>query len=121
MRGSHNKVETNLATNSQDQNTEQRPKLFRFELRSKGCTQLRTDHAADNQDQCQQDIHRLVIYGLQKSYVGSHKDNLKKRGTNNDLRRHTEQIDHCRHHDKTTANTHNCRQDSDKDANREGQ
>ena len=45
---------------------------------------------------------------------GKHNENdLKQRGADNDIGRHAQNINHCRHHDKPAANPHNGRHHAD--------
>ena len=69
-------------------------------------TKLGANGRADQQQQGEDEINRMVLGGLHDGNIDTGEENLEETGTNHNMHRHAQQIDHYGNHDETTADTH---------------
>ena len=93
--------------------------MLRFELGADHRAELRADHPADQKQDRQHHIDRIVGGGMQHGGKCGDENDLKQRCAHHNFRRHAEQVNHRRHHDETAADAHdrgqyaNCNADND--------
>ena len=71
-----------------------------------------THHAADEQQQRENHVDRLIDRGLQERRIGSDKDDLEEGCANDHLGRHTEKVNHGGDHNETAADAHDGGEDT---------
>ena len=114
--GRDDEAERETHRNRQHEKGEKRAQLLATQFVPCLRAELSANHAADHQKKGKHHIDGLGCRGVQNRRHGGHEDDLKKRGADNDVGRHLQEVDHRRNHDETAAHPHDRGKETDQRA-----